>query len=76
MPSLKPCTPQWTGQLRLRTASLDEATLLHRRLHGMPIWTGNAWCHMAVLNPLLPVWTSATASGGSSGPASGPPARQ
>ncbi len=76
MPTLKPGTGKWSGQLWLHTACLDEASPLYRRLHGMSLWTGSAWCHLAVVKPLLPVWASSPAPGGSAGPASGPPDRR
>ena len=72
----KPGTSEWTGQLRLRTGALEETTVLHGKLHGIPIWTGASWCHITVSNPLLPVWTATMPQGGAAGQASGLPSRR
>ena len=39
--------------MQLRT--MDEATLLHKALHGLPVWLGANWTTLAVTHASLPL---------------------
>jgi hypothetical protein len=76
MPVNQAGSTTWTGQVRLRVSEQDEATTLHSKLHGTPVWTGVSWCHLSIGNPLLPVWASPAPPGGGAGRATGRPTRR
>ena len=71
----RPGTNDWSGQVRLRLRTQEDLELLHRALHGTPIWLGAAWTHISIVNPMLPV-VAGPQPGGHSGRGNGRPSRR
>ncbi len=66
----------WDGRLRLMLKEATDTGLLHDKLHGLPVWTGTNWCHIAVQHASVQPWTAThPAPGGEAVRGSGRPAR-
>ena len=72
-----PSGPDWDGRMRIHLSTEDEVRKLHSDLHGLPVWTGVSWCHLAITNAQLDSWNAPRLQqGGGAVRRGGRPARQ
>ena len=45
----------WAGRARLQLRTMAEAKLLHKAMHGVPVWLGTDWTTLAVTHAALPL---------------------
>ena len=56
--STMPLDAAWDGRFRVFLHTAEEVQQLHSHLHGMPLWTGSGWCHLAISNAAIASWNA------------------